>query len=133
MRALRSVVGVCGLALGLLTLTGNEARAVEKYQVRPPSYPQGVEVLQVFRNSPADRAGLERGDIITEVNGTPVQDFGHFRSLMARSRGIVELTVIDHRTGQIMTLDVNPQRGTIGIYGRTAHSVGGPKGSQAEG
>jgi S1-C subfamily serine protease len=33
---------------------------------------QGVEVEEVFRNSPAEQAGMARGDIITHVNGRSV-------------------------------------------------------------
>ncbi|HOK55636.1 MAG TPA: trypsin-like peptidase domain-containing protein, partial [Armatimonadota bacterium] len=34
--------------------------------------PEGVLVAQVVRNSPADKAGVEPGDVILAVNGTPV-------------------------------------------------------------
>jgi len=132
MRALTNVVGLCGLGLGLLALTGSESRAVDNAQVRP-QMPRGVEVLQVFRDSPADGAGLERGDIIVEVNGTAIRDFNHLRNTLARSRGMVELTVLDVRTGQMTTMEVTPWRGTIGIRGRTAGNVTGPAGSQGDG
>ncbi len=39
---------------------------------------QGAFVYGVFTGSPADRAGLEPGDYITSINGTSVQDAGHF-------------------------------------------------------
>lgn len=35
---------------------------------------QGAVVTQVTKDSPADKAGLQVGDVITELNGSPVQD-----------------------------------------------------------
>lgn len=35
---------------------------------------QGVLIVEVADNSPAERAGLQLGDIITEVNGVQIQD-----------------------------------------------------------
>jgi len=38
--------------------------------VRP--HPRGLDVVAVFRGSPADRAGLNTGDVITRVNGKSI-------------------------------------------------------------
>ena len=35
---------------------------------------EGVEILQVYAGGPADRAGIERGDIFLEVDGVNVRD-----------------------------------------------------------
>lgn len=43
-------------------------------------YPAGVVVDSVMEESPADDAGIERGDIITKVNGKAVTDIASFTS-----------------------------------------------------
>ena len=76
---------------------------------------RGVVVADVAPDSPAARAGLARGDVITAVDGTPVDDPGRFRNLIAGMRPgtTVKLTVL--RDGREQTLDVSvgetPERG----------------------
>ena len=43
----------------------------------------GILVSDVTPGGPAAQAGLQRGDVITGVNGQPVTDVGHFRNLVA--------------------------------------------------
>src|SRR5450755_3847871 len=49
-------------------------------RVRPP----GAVVLQVDPQSAAERAGLKPGDLVTELDGTPVRDAADLR-LVTRS------------------------------------------------
>jgi len=44
---------------------------------------EGVLVGQVQDNTPAKKAGLMVGDVITEFDGKPITDVAHFRSLVA--------------------------------------------------
>jgi membrane-associated protease RseP (regulator of RpoE activity) len=44
---------------------------------------EGVLVELVIANSPAEKAGLKKGDIITQVNETSVNDVADFTKLMA--------------------------------------------------
>ncbi len=44
---------------------------------------QGVIIQNVFKDSPAERAGLQRNDVIVEMNGTPVNDRDKFRLKIA--------------------------------------------------
>jgi serine protease Do len=57
--------------------------------------PQGVLIGQVSANSPAERAGLRDGDIVTKLNGTNVEDRNHFKYLVA-----------NEKLGQIINLEV---------------------------
>lgn len=36
---------------------------------------EGVEILQVYEGGPADQAGLQRGDVFLEVDGTDVREY----------------------------------------------------------
>jgi len=47
--------------------------------------PSGVEVVQLTPASPAERAGVELGDVITHVDGVAVNGSGHLMELLARN------------------------------------------------
>jgi len=47
-------------------------------------YERGVLVIRVERLSPADRAGVEPGDLVTAVNGRPTPDLAVFRKEFER-------------------------------------------------
>lgn len=44
--------------------------------------PQGVQVAEIIKGSPADRAGLERGDIIRSLDGVEITGMGQFIQLV---------------------------------------------------
>ncbi len=43
----------------------------------------GVAVTQIEPNSPAEKGGLKVGDVITAINGTPIEDVNEFRLQVA--------------------------------------------------
>jgi len=45
--------------------------------------PKGALVTDVLPNTPAERAGIKRGDVILEVNGRPIEHTGQLRNLVA--------------------------------------------------
>jgi serine protease Do len=69
---------------------------------------QGTEVAEVVAGSPADAAGLRRGDVIIEVDGQPVQRPGDLQRLMLDNRidHFVLLRVL--RAGTVLTLTAIP-------------------------
>ena len=46
----------------------------------------GVIVADVFEDSPADKGGLEQGDVIISFNGKPVETVAELRNLVAQTR-----------------------------------------------
>ena len=68
--------------------------------------PAGALVAEVTKDGPADQAGLERGDIITTFNGTPVKDARELPPLVAQMPvgEKVEVTVL--RGGKEKTVTV---------------------------
>lgn len=68
----------------------------------------GVAVEKIASGSPLAKAGLERGDIILELNGEAVEGVESFNNLLSTvaSGRQIELTVLDHRTGRVGSLNV---------------------------
>ncbi len=60
----------------------------------------GVAVLQVQPGSAAERAGLRKGDVITALNGAPVNDPNTFRNLVAGTAPGTEVTLTIKRNGK---------------------------------
>jgi len=46
----------------------------------------GAIISDVFKASPAEKAGLKRGDVVLEVNGKTVKDAASLRNMVAQSR-----------------------------------------------
>jgi serine protease Do len=69
----------------------------------------GVLVNSVESGSPADKAGLKAGDVVTEVDGKQVEDASDLvRALGAKEEGDVTLSVV--RDKQRRTVRVTPER-----------------------
>ncbi|MDR4462973.1 MAG: DegQ family serine endoprotease [Nitrospira sp.] len=66
----------------------------------------GALVADVMADSPASKAGLERGDIITELDGKPVRDPTHLRTLVADSAPGTKVTITLLRDKRRKSLDV---------------------------
>jgi len=87
----------------------------------------GVLVNSVESNSPADKAGLKAGDIITEADGQKVEDAGDLVNALSR-KGELTLKVVRDRKER--TVRVAPERGgrPQGLYiGPGAFSVEAPR------
>jgi serine protease Do len=70
---------------------------------------RGVLVNSVESNSPAERAGLKAGDVITEADGERIDDAGDLvRALGRKDEGEVTLTVV--RDKKQRSLRVTPER-----------------------
>jgi serine protease Do len=70
---------------------------------------RGVLVGDVSPNSPAQAAGLQRGDIILEVNGKPMSDSNQLRMSisMMQPGSEVKLKVMRHGNANDMTIKLN--------------------------
>ena len=67
----------------------------------------GQQITQVTFGSAAQRAGLETGDIILTVNGTPVQSQDALRQAIQSSGSQMFLKVVNVRNGQLVDIQVN--------------------------
>jgi Do/DeqQ family serine protease len=69
-------------------------------ELRMPSEVQGVVIKQVYRNSPAMRFGLERGDIILEINGVAALSSKAVVALVSKPANLWKFKI--NRGGQII-------------------------------
>ncbi len=67
---------------------------------------RGAEVTQVNPGSPADRAGIKLGDVITAVDGTRVKDSGALTELLARQEPGETVTLSLYRYGEVKSVKV---------------------------
>ncbi len=67
--------------LGVTVSSYYDAETLKKY-----GYPVGAVVESVVSGSPADDAGIKRGDIITELNGTAITDYSIFGEVLSECK-----------------------------------------------
>ncbi len=79
-----------------------------------------IEIVDVAENSPAARAGLQPGDMITEINGQPIDSPDILREMIAKN--VEQETRIVYRRGDqigevtlVPRADPPPGEGAIGI------------------
>jgi serine protease Do/serine protease DegQ len=82
------------LGISLQDLTPDLARTMNL------ELPGGAVVAEVEPGTPAARAGLERGDVIVEVNGEPIRDAGDLRNLVGLMPVGTGLDIVLYRGGR---------------------------------
>lgn len=75
-------------------------------------YFSGIPVMkatigEVFKDKPASRAGLQKGDIITSVNGKKILQWDDFSAVVGGGKGDVNLIVL--RNGNPLSMTITPQ------------------------
>jgi S1-C subfamily serine protease len=68
----------------------------------------GLEVVDVVAGSPADVAGLHRGDIIVDVNGTPVRHAGDLQHVLVEEVIGVTMRLLILRRGEVVEVFAVP-------------------------
>jgi serine protease Do len=66
----------------------------------------GVKVLNTDEDSPAEKAGLKKDDVITEINGKAVNNTDEARELLKPEEGKNNYTIKAKRNGTTMSFDV---------------------------
>ncbi len=69
-------------------------------------YPSGAVVSSVAEGSPAAKAGIERGDIITEFNGTAISEYTVLNDILYDCEAGDTVAVKIYRAGRHYTLDI---------------------------
>jgi serine protease Do len=68
--------------------------------------PRGALVADVIPNGPADKAGIQRGDIIVKYNGTEVEDYHAFSKMVAATQPGTKVKIELIRDKQHKTVEV---------------------------
>ena len=112
------------LGVTIQPVTSDLASSLGLAQVR------GAIVSSVQAGSPAERAGVRQGDVITAFNGSPVSDSNSLRNLVARSQPGSEATLTVSRDNREQQLRV-----TLGELpaDRSSAASGGGRGSDDTG
>ena len=76
---------------------------------------EGLRVTSVVRFSPAARAGLDRGDIILEVDGRDVNHPEQLHRMLHRTGARGVLKVWDDESRRVRIVNVFPRDGHIGV------------------
>ncbi len=66
----------------------------------------GIQILQVLEDSPAEHAGMHRGDVLFELDGEPVTDATALQRLMAQERIGKRVSAHVLRNGREQTLEL---------------------------
>jgi serine protease Do len=77
-------------------------------QLKLPSSTTGVVVTEVAPSSPADVAGIQRGDVIQEVNRKPVRNSGEFEQAL-RATGNQAVLLLLNRGGTTHYVVIQPE------------------------
>lgn len=83
----------------------DEATA-EKYEI-----PMGIQIADVVKGGPADKAGLQAGDIIYKVNDTLIQSFDDLSNIIDNSKVGDQLRILANRNGEKITANVTLAEG----------------------
>ena len=67
---------------------------------------EGVIIAQIDEDSPAEKYGLKRGDVLLEMDSKPVKSVGHFRNIIALSIPGTEIELKVIRNGELHSLQV---------------------------
>ncbi len=124
-------------------MIGVNIQAVTADLAESLSLPQarGALVSNVQTGSPAERAGVRRGDVITSFNGVPITDSNSFRNMVARTRPGTEVsfTVLrDNREQQLratlaeLPIEQSATAGPVGEKGSDPTTESGKLGVRIE-
>ncbi len=70
----------------------------------------GVLVAHVFPDSPASRAGIQRGDILLELDGKPLYSVGRLNWLLRKGLGPEKSSLAYFRSDRSRTVDIELKR-----------------------
>lgn len=85
-----------------ITISEKYTASVLKYY----GYPSGAVILSVAEGSPADNAGLAKGDIITEFAGTQIDEYTKLQEVLDDCKPGKQVSVKIYRSGRYYTTNL---------------------------
>lgn len=93
--------------LGVSLIDIDNAYALYRYDVKiDDSITNGAVIASIEKNTPAEVAKLQKGDVITEINGTKIKSVAHFRFILYKYSVDDEITFKFNRDGKEKTVKI---------------------------
>jgi serine protease Do len=89
-----------------ILMIGIQGREIDKTLSEQYNYPIGLYIQDVTQFSPAEKAGLKRGDVITKFDGKKVTTFSEVNDIKNKHKAGDEVSVTITRNGQEQTLSL---------------------------
>ncbi|NGZ05165.1 MAG: PDZ domain-containing protein [Magnetococcales bacterium] len=70
--------------------------------------PDGVQIGEILKDGPADKAGLTRRDVVIKVDGKPITSLQHFLATMANATPGKEMQLTIIRKGEEKNIPITP-------------------------
>ena len=97
---------------------GIKQKALNHNELEKLGIPSGVEITDISKNSPAEKAGLQKDDIIIKLNGRFIKGTGHLYSMVRSYKPDDEITLeIIRASSPISVRVVLGKAGNDGYYG----------------
>ncbi|MGB3534995.1 MAG: HhoA/HhoB/HtrA family serine endopeptidase [Microcoleaceae cyanobacterium] len=98
------------IGIRMITINPEQAKRLNRDPNSPIAIPEvnGVLVMQVIPNSPAAAAGLQRADVITEINGEVINSAEQLQRVVEKGQVNQPLKVLVLRDSQTQQLSIRP-------------------------
>ena len=109
----RAMIGISGRDVKTqVDIEKEEGKEVTDYGTM-----EGIYVAEVVENSAAAEAGIEKGDIITEVDGQKVTKFGDLSGIIAQKRpgDKITMTYLHNKKKQTKTVTLRNEQGNTKV------------------
>ena len=80
----------------------------ERYEI-----PMGIQIAEVMQGGPAQKAGLQAGDIIYKVNDTLIQSFDDLSDIIDNCKVGDQLRILANRNGEKVAVTVTLTEGNV--------------------
>jgi len=84
-----------GIPVPYLGIMGQEVNAY----MQKEGVPVGIYITESIAGGPAYQAGIQNGDILTEIRGTEIRTFRDFQSCLESLQSEMEVTIVVQRKG----------------------------------